>query len=160
MGWILLDAGQWRQADIAFRRISPDRREAYRLPELYQAMEGYRDIPRKSPAAAGTLAAVPGMGYLYLGRYRDALVSLVLNGGMMWAAYTAFDDDNPALGGLLSLVGAGFYTGSIYGSISGTHKYNRDQTEAFVSGIRQRYQLDLSLSPTPGGAMLALHYSF
>ena len=160
MGWILLEAGQWRQAALAFGRISSDRREAYRLPEVFQAMEGYRDIPQKSPSVAGTLAVIPGMGYLYCGRYQDALVSLVLNGGMMWAAYTAFDDDNPALGGLLALVGAGFYTGSIYGSISSAHKYNWDQTEAFVSGIRQRYQLDLSLSPTPGGAMLALHCSF
>ncbi len=159
-GWILLEAGAWQPAATAFNAIRPERREDYRLPELFSAMAGIRDLPRKQPAVAGALAVVPGMGYLYCERYRDALVALVLNGGMIAATYTAFDNDNPALGGILALVGAGFYTGSIYGSISSAQKYNRDQTEQFISGLRQRYRLDLSLSPVPGGAALSLHGSF
>jgi hypothetical protein len=79
---------------------------------------------------------------------------------MIAAAYTAFDNDNPALGGILALVGSGFYAGNIYGSISSAHKYNQLQTDKFVSGIRQRYKLDLSLLPAQGGAMLSLQYSF
>lgn len=160
MGWILLEEGLWKNSALAFSQIRPEKKDHYRLPELFKAMEGYRDIPQKSPAAAGTLAVVPGMGYLYLERYRDALVSFVLNGGMIFAAYTAFDNNNPALGGLLTLVELGFYSGNLYGSISSAHKYNRDQTQRFISGIRRRYKLDLSLSPTPGGAFLSFRYSF
>lgn len=160
MGWILLEEGLWKNSTLAFNQIRPEKKDHYRLPELFKAVEGYRDIPRKSPAAAGTLAVVPGMGYVYCERYRDALVSFILNGGMMFAAYKAFDGDNPALGGLLTLVELGFYSGNIYGSIASAHKYNRDQTERFISGIRQRYKLDLSLSPEPGGASLSFRYSF
>lgn len=159
-GWILLEEGLWKNATLAFSQIRPEQKDRYRLPELYKAMEGYRDIPQKSPAAAGTLAVVPGMGYVYCERYRDALVSFILNGGMMFAAYKAFAGDNPALGGLLTLVELGFYSGNIYGSIASAHKYNRNQTERFISGIRERYQLELSLSPEPGGAALSFRYSF
>lgn len=160
MGWILLEEGLWENSAIAFSGIRLEEKDHYRLPELFKAMEGYRDVPRKSPAVAGTLAVVPGMGYLYCGRYRDALVSFILNGGMIFAAYKAFDDDNPALGGLLGIVELGFYSGNIYGSIAGAHKYNRDQTERFISDIRSRYKVDLSLSPEAGGASISFRYQF
>lgn len=160
MGWILLEEGQWKNSALTFRQIRPEKKDQYHLPELFRAMEGSRDIPQKSPAAAGALAVVPGMGYLYCKRYRDALVSFALNGGMIAATYAAFDNDNPALGGLLTLVGLGFYSGNIYGSISSAHKYNQDQTQRFISVIRERYKLDLSLSPTAGGASLSFRYSF
>lgn len=160
MGWILLEAGHWENAARLFRQIPPDQTGPYRLPELFSAMEGYGEIPRKNPAVAGTLAVIPGMGYLYCGRPRDALVSLLLNGGMILAAYQAFENDNPALGGLLTLVELGFYSGNIYGSISSAHKYNQNQAERFISEVRRRHKIDLSLAPVPGGAVLSLHYPF
>lgn len=160
MGWILLEEGHWENAARLFHQIPPDQSGPYRLPELFSAMEGYGEIPRKSPAAAGALAVIPGMGYLYCGRLQDALVSFLLNGGMILAAYQAFENDNPVLGGLLTLVETGFYSGNIYGSISSAHKYNRDQAERFISEIRRRHKIDLSLAPVPGGAVLSLHYPF
>ncbi|WP_373498077.1 tol-pal system YbgF family protein [Desulfococcus sp.] len=160
MGWILLEAGHWEKAALVFRQIPPDQKGPYRLPDLFNAMEGYGDIPQKNPAAAGILAVIPGMGYIYCGRYQDALVSFLLNGAMMVAAYKAFENDNPALGGLLTVVELGFYSGSIYGSISSAHKYNRDQAERFTSEIRRRHKIDLSLSPVPGGAALSFRYPF
>ena len=160
IGWILLEEGLWRNAAFAFSQIPPENRDPYRLPELFKAVEEYRNIPQKNPTAAGALAVIPGMGYLYCTRYRDALVAFVLNGGMILATYKAFESDNPALGGLLTLVELGFYSGNIYGSIASAHKYNQDQTERFISGIRRRYKIDLSLSPDPKGALLAFRYSF
>ena len=56
---------------------------------------------------------MPGAGYLYLQRYRDAWISLVLTGGVAWAAYEAFDNDSPVLGSLLGITSGGFYLGSI-----------------------------------------------
>lgn len=47
-----------------------------------------------------------------------------LNAGLGLAAWKAFEQDNPALGGVISFVGAGFYSGSIYGSVSAAHKFN------------------------------------
>ncbi|EPR39046.1 Tetratricopeptide repeat-containing protein [Desulfococcus multivorans DSM 2059] len=160
MGWVLLEAGLWKNAALAFNEIDTERQERYGLPELFDAMGEYQNISRKKPGFAGALAVIPGLGYLYCERYRDALVSFFLNSGMMLATYTAFRNDNPALGGLLALVESGFYSGNIYGSITSAHKYNQDQTERFISDIRTRYKLDLSLSPTRGGALLSLRYSF
>lgn len=160
MGWILLEAGHWENSASVFNQIPPEQKGRYRLPDLFTAMEGYGDIPQKSPTAAGALAVIPGMGYLYCGRYQDALVSFILNSGMMFAAYKAFENDNPALGGLLTIVELGFYSGNIYGSISSAHKFNRYQAERFISEIRRRHKIDLSVSPVPGGAALSFRYPF
>jgi len=160
MGWVLLEAGLWKNATLAFSEIDAARQERYGLPGLFDAMAEYQNIPQKKPGFAGALAVIPGLGYLYCERYRDALVSFFLNSGMMLATYTAFQNDNPALGGLLALVESGFYSGNIYGSITSAHKYNQDRTERFISAIRTRYKLDLSFSPTQRGALLSLRYSF
>lgn len=147
MGWIYLEAEAWRPAQLAFVNIRPESREPYRVPELFEAMQAYPDLPRKRPALAGALAAVPGAGYLYLGRGQDALVAFLLNGALGLAAWEAFEDGNEALGGLLSAVGFGFYSGSIYGSIAGAHKFNRDRTRNFLDRVKDRVGVSLSRGP-------------
>ncbi len=85
-------------------------------------------LPRKNPALAGIFSIIPGGGYLYCGRYKDALVTFGFNTGLILAARRAFRDDNPALGGVISFIETGFYAGNIYGGISSAHKANRKQT--------------------------------
>jgi len=90
----------------------------------------------KSPGLAGTLAVIPGAGYLYCERYHDALISFLFNGAMVLAAWEAFDEGHEALGAVLSVVELGFYGGSIYGSMSAAHKHNRRRTGIFMEGLR------------------------
>jgi tetratricopeptide (TPR) repeat protein len=144
MGWTYLEAEAWRPARLAFENIHPENHEAFRLPELAEEMAALPEAPQKSPVLAGSLAAVPGAGYLYLGRNQDALVAFLLNGALGLAAWEAFDNGNEAFGGLLSVVGIGFYTGSIYGSISAAHKFNRDQTRDFLDRVKDQVGVGLS----------------
>jgi hypothetical protein len=48
------------------------------------------ELPEKNPVYAGTLAIVPGLGHAYVPRYRDAIVSFLVNGLFIWAAVQAF----------------------------------------------------------------------
>ncbi|GBC64055.1 hypothetical protein DENIS_5056 [Desulfonema ishimotonii] len=160
VGWIFLEAGEWENAMSAFGQIRQENQEKYRLKQLEAELNRIGEIPRKSPELAGALSIIPGAGYLYCGRYYDALTALILNGGLMIGAYKAFDNDNPALGSLAAIVGIGFYSGSIYGSVSSAHKYNQDSTRRFIDRLKQNTRIHLSAAPEKRGFILSFHYSF
>ena len=90
-GWIFLEMDDWEKAQEAFARISPENRDRYRLQALSEEINKKESIKTKRPTTAGLLAVLPGGGHLYCERYRDALVSFVLNGAMIYAAVEAFE---------------------------------------------------------------------
>ena len=160
MGWIYLETADWEKAQTYFQKISHQNHAKYRLADLIRNLEGAGDIHHKSPGVAGALAILPGGGYLYCNRPRDALISFLLNGGLIFAAYEAFDNEMYALGGVISFVEIGFYSGSIYGSISSAHKYNRDQDRRFVDRLKENLKVNLSSRPENMGLELSLQYRF
>lgn len=101
---------------------------------------GEKIMPRKSPAAAGILAAaLPGAGHLYAGRPHDAVVAFLLNGAFIWGAVELFRHDENVAGGILSLFELGWYSGNIYSAISSAHKYNRGVEEEFIHRLENKY---------------------
>ena len=80
MGWIHMQSLDWEQARLAFDHIGAPRRDAYHLPAVYAGLDDAVRLPSKDPRVAGLLAVVPGAGFAYCGRYRDALIALVANG--------------------------------------------------------------------------------
>lgn len=160
MGWIYLESADWEKAQGYLQKISRRNHAKYRLADLMRDLEGAGDIRHKSPKVAGALAIFPGGGYLYCNRPRDALISFLLNGGLIYAAYEAFDNEMYALGGVITFVEIGFYTGSIYGSISSAHKYNRDQDKEFVDRLKENLKVNLSSRPENKGLELSLRYQF
>lgn len=105
--------------------ISHEQQRKYKVEKQLEAIDEAKQAPKKSPLLAGILAIIPGGGMLYCERYQDAFTSFCFNTGLIWAAYTAFDHDNPALGGVITFVETGFYSGNIYGSITAAHKHNK-----------------------------------
>ena len=160
VGWIYLDQGEFAAARQAFARVRPESREKLGIGEIEQGLDRAADIPRKSPTAAGVFSLVPGGGYLYSGLKRDALVAFLVNGAFAAAAWEAFDNDLPVLGGLLTTVGMGFYIGNIYGGVSSAHKFNRQQEKAFVDRLRQDSRLRLGACDGGRGGWLALEFPF
>jgi tetratricopeptide (TPR) repeat protein len=148
IGWIYLDAADWKRARIYFHRVRPQARLSYPAEDLLNELNRVPDIPRKNPDTAGLLAILPGAGHFYCGRYRDGLIALVLNAAFIAAAWEAFDNDLPILGGVIAGVGAGFYVGNIYSAVGSAHKYNRAQERRFIEGLKKRAgpQLSLGLS--------------
>jgi len=109
-------------------KISASNANQYRRDEYSDLIFKAEHAPGKNPKAAGLFAIIPGGGFLYCERYHDALITFLLNTGLMYAAWEAWDSDNKALAGVIGFVETGFYTGNIYGSITSAHKYNQTQT--------------------------------
>jgi hypothetical protein len=96
------------------------------------------DLPRKSPATAGTLAAIlPGAGHLYTERPTDALVAFLLNGAFIFGAIELFRHENYVAGGIVTFFELGWYTGNIYSAVSSAHKYNKRVKEDFIEHLKE-----------------------
>jgi len=160
IGWFYLDTALWEEARSYFGKISPENRDKYKLRKLSEELDKERLIDKKIPAVAGFLSIIPGAGYLYCERYNDALTAFLVNGAMMYAAYECFDNGNDVLGGIITFVGTGFYTGNIYGSISSAHKYNRAGTRGFIEQLKKNTQVGLSVGPDNGGILFSFKYFF
>ncbi len=173
LAWAYIEAGEWEQASTILTRLNsarlnpaqlnPDGRASdwekpEKIDELLAALKSADAIPQKDPVSAGVLALVPGAGYLYTERYRDALTAFLINGALMAAAFEAWENDNEILAGIIGVVEVGFYTGSIYGSISSAHKYNRRSQENYIEGLKG--QMGFRFSAMEDGFLIGLQYRF
>ncbi len=149
IGLIRFETAKWEKAREAFSSISPDNSDKYQVPELLKRLGETEKIKKKNPAIAGVSALLPGAGYIYTNRYQDAFVSFLLNGALIYAAYESFDRENYALGGVISFVGFGFYSGSIYGSVSSAHKYNRKERRKFINQTKKEIPSGIQLGVLP-----------
>ncbi len=162
LGWLHIDQIDWPAAQRAFSKISPAQRSRYRIDDLERDLSSAPQLPTRNPALAGTLSIIPGGGQLYCNRYEDALIAFVVNLGLFWAAHDAFDQEQYALGSLLSFVGAGFYAGNIYGAVGDAHKFNRLQKQKFGDTLKRHIVISVGPSPpsTSGGLLFSLHVPF
>lgn len=94
-------------------------------PEAQRAVEAYLKGKDKSPALGGWLGVVPGLGYAYAGEYANALRSIILNGLFIWGMVETAQDDHWAGFAVISFFEITWYTGSIYGGIDASHRYNQ-----------------------------------
>ena len=139
---ILVDMEKWERAGEMFLRV-PRESRLYDSAGVFSAgLENIGNIPHKSPAVAGTLAAiVPGAGHLYTQRRRDALVAFLLNGVFIWSAVELFNDEKYVTGGIVTFFELGWYSGNIYSAVSSAHKFNKRTKKDFLQGLRNRVSL-------------------
>jgi tetratricopeptide (TPR) repeat protein len=99
-----------------------------------------RELPRKSPLAAGSLSAiVPGSGHVYAGHYGDGATALLLNGLFITGTVVACRQENYAVAGIVGVIGLPFYLGNIYGAANAATKWNL----AVRKGLRDRLAVTL-----------------
>lgn len=163
-GWICIETGSWEKARLYFSKISSKNKSKYRLEELSVELDKERLIPKKNPRLSGFLSIIPGAGFFYCERYRDALAAFLLNGGLIYAAYESFDNGNNALGGAIGFVEMGFYGGNIYGAVSSAHKYNRTKTRRFIEKVKYQFNekttISLSAGPENKSVLFSFQYTF
>ena len=160
IGWIYIDQGLFEKAKKNFAAISPQNKKKFKLKSLSVKLEKHNLIKRKNPTVAGTLAIIPGAGFLYCKRYQDAFISFLLNTGLIFAAYESFDNDLNALGAVIAFTEFGFYAGNIFGSISSAHKYNKNAEKKFSSSLKTSPIPDISFGFQKKGAVLSLNFKF
>ena len=158
LGWASMKANKWTDASEIFRQVeneSPLYENSQQLAE--QSLKG-SELPEKNPAYAGIMAAiVPGLGHAYVSRYKDATVAFLVNGLFIWAAIQSFHKDQAVLGGILTFLEVGWYSGNIYSAVNTAHKYNKKVQNDFRDGLEDR--LDLGLF-TAGRGRIGLWLTF
>ena len=160
LGWSRMGEDKWQEASEAFKMVE-DKSALYASSQhlSIKSLEG-ETLPRKDPISAGVLAAMlPGLGHVYGERYRDGMVAFLLNGLFIWAAFESFDQDHDVLGGILSFLELGWYSGNIYSAVNCAHKTNRKIRNDYRKSLPD--QLDLNLFTTREGHLgLALKFDF
>jgi len=159
-GWVYLEMGLWEKAQKYFEDISVQNRKKYNLKEIVMGLDRKLPLKRKNPTTAGLLAIIPGAGHLYCERKKDALISFLLNGAMIYAAYEAFDHDLDVIGGIITFFELGFYSGNIYSAVNSAHKYNRDEKSKFLDYLKKNTNVNISLGKHHDGESLLLVCKF
>jgi hypothetical protein len=159
LGWTRMQENKWGDASEVFKKVEKDSHFYESSRELAeQSLKGEK-LPEKNPVYAGTLAIIPGLGHAYVSRYRDATISFLVNGLFIWAAVQAFQSDQDVLGGILTFMELGFYSGNIYSAVNAAHKHNQKVQNDFRESLKDR--LDLNLFTAKKGQIgLTLTFQF
>jgi tetratricopeptide (TPR) repeat protein len=160
LGWARMQANKWSDASEFFNQVEKESRLYESSRQLVEQSLKGNELPEKNPAYAGVLAAlVPGLGHAYVSRYKDATVAFVVNGLFIWAAIQSFHKDQAVLGGILTFLEVGWYSGNIYSAVNTAHKYNRKVQNDFRGDLEDR--LDLGLFTARRGQIgLSLTFHF
>ncbi len=151
-GWFLsgcahLRSGELAAARRALERIGAGHELAERAVRLIGRLDLAEDLPSKSPLAAGLLSVVPGLGHFYLEQYSVGLTALAWNGLFGYAAYEAFRHRRWGVGALLATLELLWYSGTVYGAVSGAERYNRDAVLNYLDGLDEEIGLDTAYPP-------------
>jgi len=160
LGWTRMKENRWREASNDFRKVAKGDQLYPNAAHLSAESLKGELLPYKDPLCAGVMAGiVPGLGHVYVSRYKDALVAFLLNGLFIWATIESFHQDHYVLGGILAFFEAGWYAGNIYSAVNVTHKWNKKVRDDFRKGLMDGFDLHL-LTSRKGPAGLALTFRF
>jgi TolA-binding protein len=160
LGWTRMQENRWREASEDFKKVQ--RGDRLYPSAAYLSAESLKGelLPHKDPVCAGVMAGIlPGLGHVYVSRYKDALVAFLLNGLFIWATIESFHQDHDVLGGILAFFEAGWYAGNIYSAVNVTHKWNKKVRDDFRKGLVDGFDLRL-LATRKGPTGLALTFRF
>ena len=105
--------------------LFPEAPEAEQTARAMALLDEFQTRPRKSPALAGTMSAIlPGSGQMYAGRYKDGMMSLLVNGLFIVGTAAAINNENYAVAAIVGGVGLPFYFGNIYAASNAANKWN------------------------------------
>jgi TM2 domain-containing membrane protein YozV len=154
IGWTFLEQDRPQKARNSFSLLPRQEKE-----QLLEELEAYRKLPQKSPLIAGSLSAIlPGAGQFYTGRWRQGILSFLLNGAFILGAIEAFDDEDYAVGGILLFFEIGWYGGNVYNALNNAYKYNERIKHDYKKQMRSR--LNLQLGMLKKRPLIALSYRF
>ncbi|TAN36756.1 MAG: hypothetical protein EPN23_08070 [Verrucomicrobia bacterium] len=129
-----LAAAELRAGDVAAARAGLQRAPDP-APAALAAVEGYAQGHDKKPRVGGLLGLVPGLGYVYAGEWANALRSVLLNSLFIFGMVNTAEHDEWGAFGVISFFEVTWYSGSIYGGIDASQRYNRERLDGAVRGI-------------------------
>ncbi len=146
----LLQLGRWADASRAFGAVAaldPAGDLGKSAADLASHLRGAPRLSDKSPALAGVLAVLPGLGHVYAERYDDALNALYPNAVLLTATgvtgwYAHNGDLSYAWPALLGTVALAFYSANIYSAVNVTRQANQLIEANEVAGYRRRSEIE------------------
>ena len=144
--------------DRAAEQLSSIPKSAPQYPDAGK-VAGYvstLQIPNKSPTVAGLLSLVPGLGHFYLEEWGVGLVAMVWNGVFIFATVDSFAAGRYGQGTLLGVLELIWYAGTIFGAVSGAHRFNRDAMLIVREGLQK--DIDRLGSDVPWPARFPVDY--
>ena len=126
-------------------------------PDAEAAVQAYRQGADKSPRLGGWLGIVPGLGYAYAGEYANALRSMILNSLFIWGMVETAERDQWGAFAAISFFELTWFSGSIYGGIDASHRYNRRRLARAEAALMAGYSLQPDYDALPA---LQLRYRF
>jgi hypothetical protein len=113
------------------------------------ALRHYEEGRDKNPALGGWLGVIPGLGYAYAGEYANALRSLILNSIFIYGMVDTAQNDHWGGFAVITFFEITWFTGSIYGGIDASHRYNERRLEDAVNQVvgEKDWQPDWSALP-------------
>ena len=158
---IMMEKEEWQEARKTFILVPKNSPLSESANIMYSSLGNIDDIPQKSPAVAGTLAAIlPGAGHLYTERPRDALVAFLLNVAFIVAAVELFHHENYVAGGIVTFFEIGWYTGNIYSAASSAHKYNKRNKEDFIRHLQETSSISIRHDHATSSNHVMVNYRF
>jgi len=124
---------KWKEANRMYSKIKCADKE--KITTLINAAEMAK---KKNPALAATLSAVvPGLGKLYTGNKKDALMSFIFVGVNAFQSYRYFNKKGIKSVGawVFGSLATGFYLGNIYGSYKAALHKNKKINDAYQKQI-------------------------
>lgn len=104
--------------------------------ELLNFYNRKKNMPHKSPAAAGIMSAIiPGSGKIYTGEIGDGITSLIATGLFAYLSYDNFNKDRNTRGWVFGGIAGFFYAGNIYGSAQSALIYNAREQVKFEADL-------------------------
>jgi|GEM_PF-744377 len=96
-----------------------------------------KKLKRKSPAIAGVLSIIPGLGKIYAGVSKDGIFSFISISLLGYLTYEIYSKNKnwDLASGMLAILSLSYYFGNIYGSVDAARLYNNKQEEKFIGRI-------------------------
>lgn len=99
------------------------------------ALRDYEKGRDRRPQLGGWLGLVPGLGYAFAGEYANATRSLILNSLFIWGMVSTAENEQWGGFAALTFFELTWYTGSIYGGVDASHRYNERRRARVVEAI-------------------------
>ena len=127
-------AAELRAGDLPSARtglqLAPDP-----APSALAAMNSYAQGRDKKPWLGGVLGIVPGFGYFYAGEWANGFRSVILNSLFIFGMVNTAQHDEWGAFTAITFFEATWYSGSIYGGIDASQRYNRERLDQAVNGV-------------------------
>ena len=156
-----IEERKWGKAKLSFEEIEEES-DLFRFANNFAiGLEEMDGLHYKSHHFAATIAAIiPGSGHLYAGRKRDAATAFLLNSAFIWGAVESFEDENYAVGGILTFFELGWYFGNIYSAKNSVYKYNKRIEDEYINDLKEERDIFFGINRTEKSYYLTLTLRF